>query len=379
MSDLKYDRLKLIPNWKQERIANAKVAVIGCGALGNEVIKNLALLGVGQIWVVDYDTIEIHNLTRSVLFRESDIGKYKADVVTDKAREINPDIQVHPIIGKLELAMGRGLLRDMDVVIGCLDGVGARRLLNSRCYFAGVPWIDGGISHRAGNVALFNPQVPESACYRCKMDTSAWERLNERYSCGFLKDDYQDPKLATTIMTASIVAAYQVEIATQLILGDSNFVPGTQLSLPVTLPVGFMTINFSVDEKCPDHDMAMREKTTSPDKFSLNNTPREVAEKLDLGGSWKLELPFDFVSNLTCHTCQEIEAIRKPQQEIKQGDLKCPHCKQVSREPTICFQITSDSDNIDLTFKEFGLCYREIIHCSKFMDDERTDFKIELI
>lgn len=67
MSDDKYDRLKRIPNWSQEKLANAKVAVFGCGALGNEVLKNLALLGVGHIWVVDYDTIEIHNLTRSLV------------------------------------------------------------------------------------------------------------------------------------------------------------------------------------------------------------------------------------------------------------------------------------------------------------------------
>lgn len=49
----KYDRLKRIPNWKQETLANAKVAVFGCGALGNEVLKNLALLGVGHIWAID--------------------------------------------------------------------------------------------------------------------------------------------------------------------------------------------------------------------------------------------------------------------------------------------------------------------------------------
>ncbi|RUS92298.1 hypothetical protein DSM106972_099530 [Dulcicalothrix desertica PCC 7102] len=179
MSDSRYDRLKLIPNWKQEKLANAKIAVVGCGALGNEVLKNLALLGIGNIWVVDYDTIEIHNLTRSVLFRESDIGRHKAEVVTERVKELNPDVQVYPVIGKLELAFGRGLLREMDVVLGCLDSVGARRSLNKRCYFAGVPWIDGGISHSSGNVALFDPRVPETACYRCKMDISAWERLNE--------------------------------------------------------------------------------------------------------------------------------------------------------------------------------------------------------
>ena len=57
-----------------ERVRNARVLVVGAGALGNEVLKNLALFGVGNIYVVDYDTIEYSNLTRSILFREEDAG-----------------------------------------------------------------------------------------------------------------------------------------------------------------------------------------------------------------------------------------------------------------------------------------------------------------
>ncbi|GAB1545295.1 hypothetical protein NUACC21_79710 [Scytonema sp. NUACC21] len=361
ISDSKYDRLKLIPNWKQERLAKAKIAVVGCGALGNEVLKNLALLGIGNIWVVDYDTIEIHNLTRSVLFRESDIGRHKAEVVTERVKELNPDIQVYPVIGKLELAFGRGLVREMDVVIGCLDSVGARRLLNKRCYFAGVPWIDGGISHSSGNVALFDPRVPEAACYRCKMDTSAWERLNEKYSCGFLKDNYQEPKLATTIMTASIIAAYQVEVAVQLLLGDSSLKPGTQLILPVSVPIGFRTIEFSLDRECPDHWSIPKTQDIPYQQFSLDHTPRQVATKLDLGDDWKLELPFDFVSKLTCYNCGYVEPIQKPLQQIKQGQLKCPKCGESHREATKYFQITSVSEDADRTFWTFALCEREVI------------------
>lgn len=361
MSTDKYDRLKLIPNWKQERLAEAKVAVVGCGALGNEVLKNLALLGIGHIWVIDYDTIEIHNLTRSVLFRESDIGRHKAEVVSERVKELNPDVQVYPVIGKLELAFGRGLLREMDVVLGCLDGVGARRLLNKRCYFAGVPWIDGGISHLSGNVALFDPRVPETACYRCKMDTSAWGRLNERFSCGYLKDNYEDPKFATTIMTASVIAAYQVEVAVQLLLGESNLKPGTQLILPVNLPIGFRTIEFSLDRECPDHSSISENKDIPLQRFSLDDTPRQVATTLGLGDDWKLELPFDFMSKFTCYNCGDVEPIRKPLQEIKQGQTKCRLCSEFHREATKYFQVTNESEDADQTFGTFGLCEREIL------------------
>ncbi|TAG90173.1 MAG: ThiF family adenylyltransferase [Oscillatoriales cyanobacterium] len=365
MSDDKYDRLKRIPNWSQEKLAQAKVAVFGCGALGNEVLKNLALLGVGNIWVVDYDTIEKHNLTRSVLFRESDIGRYKAEVVAERVKELNPDSQVHPILGKLEFAFGRGLLREMDVAFGCLDSIGARRELNKRCYFAGVPWIDGGINHQLGNVALFDPRVPETACYRCQMDKSAWARLNERYSCGYLKDSFKEPTMATTIMTSSVIAAYQVEVAVQLLLfGESNLKPGTKLFLPVSMPVGFTTPEFTLDRECPDHASIPQNGNTSALPVKFESTPKQVAQELDLWEDWKLELPFDFVSKFTCDKCGHIEPVRKPLKEIKQGETKCPQCGNVSREAVKYFQITGDSEDADLTFKDFGLAERELLHYS---------------
>ena len=377
MSDDKYDRLKRIPNWSQEKLAQAKVAVFGCGALGNEVLKNLALLGVGNIWVVDYDTIEKHNLTRSVLFRESDIGRYKAEVVAERVKELNPDSQVHPILGKLEFAFGRGLLREMDVAFGCLDSVNARREINERCYFAGVPWIDGGIGHNSGNVALFDPRVPETACYQCAMDNFAWEKLNERYPCprGYLQDNYEEAKIATTIMTASVTAAYQVEVAVQLLIREESYLqPGSQLFLPVTIPKGFDTTKLNVDKKCRIHASLLKKQEREMHKVSLDNTPRQVAEKIGLSNDWELELLFDYVFEFTC-SCGYVEAVRKPKKEIKESEAKCPQCGN-SRRPAIeGFRVTSQSEEADCSFFELGLCEREIL---QFVDAKgRVDIEIE--
>ena len=84
--------------------------VAGCGALGNEVVKNLALFGVGHIYVVDFDKIELSNLTRSVLFREEDAYNhaYKAEIVAKRASEINPQIEAVPIVGNLFSDVGFG-------------------------------------------------------------------------------------------------------------------------------------------------------------------------------------------------------------------------------------------------------------------------------
>lgn len=113
----------LLSWFRRERVSEARVLVAGAGALGNEVIKDLALFGVGHIYVVDFDRIEVSNLTRSVLFREEDAfaHRYKAEVAAARAVEINPQIEVTPIVGNLFSEVGLGLYRSVDVIIGCLD------------------------------------------------------------------------------------------------------------------------------------------------------------------------------------------------------------------------------------------------------------------
>src|SRR5258707_1178160 len=97
--EARYHRHSLIDWFSQDAISKTKVAVIGAGAVGNEVIKNLALLGIGEMYVFDLDLIEEHNLTRSVLFRESDIGQAKAAVAAQRAIEMERNVSATPIYG----------------------------------------------------------------------------------------------------------------------------------------------------------------------------------------------------------------------------------------------------------------------------------------
>src|SRR5437773_12034096 len=116
----RYGRLRLIPWWRQEKLAAARVLVVGAGALGNEVLKNLALLGVGTVYVIDLDEVEPSNLSRSVLFRAEDGGRGKAEVAARRAREINPDVRMIPMRGDVITDGGLGLIADVDGGIGGL-------------------------------------------------------------------------------------------------------------------------------------------------------------------------------------------------------------------------------------------------------------------
>ena len=108
-NDDRFSRFRLIGWWDQEKLRSARVLVIGAGALGNEILKNLALLGFANIVIVDLDSIEASNLSRSILYRASDVGRRKADVAADAYRNIFPEARVHPITGNVVHGMGLGL------------------------------------------------------------------------------------------------------------------------------------------------------------------------------------------------------------------------------------------------------------------------------
>lgn len=225
MADRNYewgDGVFTLLSWfRKEKVKNARVLVAGAGALGNEVIKDLALFGVGHIYVVDFDIIEISNLTRSVLFREEDAYShaYKADVVARRAMEINPQIKVTPIVGNLFSDVGFGIYKNVDVVIGCLDSRLARYLLNRLCMRAGKTWIDGSIENLTGVVKVYTPGIN---CYECGLSREEFNIIMLRTGCAdVVRSQSSAGRVATTPISASIIGAMQVQEAMKIIHQDS--------------------------------------------------------------------------------------------------------------------------------------------------------------
>ena len=149
IDDDRYSRLRLIAWWDQEKLAQARVLVVGAGALGNEVLKNLALMGLGHIYIVDFDQIEESNLTRSVLFRRNDCGRSKAEAAASALKDLNPDLEILALHADILTDLGLGMVAEMDVVMGCLDNREARLWLNRMCWKTGTPWIDASDARAA--------------------------------------------------------------------------------------------------------------------------------------------------------------------------------------------------------------------------------------
>lgn len=211
----------LLSWFKKEKVSNARVLVAGAGALGNEVIKDLTLFGVGHIYVVDFDRIEISNLTRSVLFREGDAfeHRYKAEVAAQRAMEINPQIKVTPIVGNLFSEVGLALYKSVDVIIGCLDSRLARYQLNRMAMRAGKTWIDGSIENLTGVVKVYTPGI---SCYECGLSREEFNIIMLRTGCAdVLRSQTSQGRVATTPISASIVGAVQAQEAMKIIHLDA--------------------------------------------------------------------------------------------------------------------------------------------------------------
>ncbi len=224
----RYHTFGYISWWKQEVVRSATVLVVGAGALGNEVLKNLALMGIGRLIVADFDTIEDSNLSRSVLFRAEDRGRRKVDAAADRIVELNPDVEVMTWHGDINHALGLGVFRHVDVIVGCLDNREARLSIDRFAQAVGRPWVDGAIQELMGIVRVFWP-ARGGANYECTLSEKDFELISLRYSCPALaRENLLQGKVPTTPTSASIVAAFQTQEALKLI-HEMDVEPGKAL------------------------------------------------------------------------------------------------------------------------------------------------------
>jgi len=210
------EALRLLPWWQAEVVENARVMVVGSGALGNEVLKNLALLSVGHLLIVDFDKIEYSNLSRSVLFRENDAeqDRLKVDAARERVQELTPKVKVMTLNGDITIDVGLGIFRRMDAIIGCLDNREARLAINKFAFWVNQAWVDGGIENLNGEMKVFKPGV---ACYETELDPAELAMIKHRKSCPhFALKSIAMGRIPTTPIAASIIAAMGRKMLPQL-------------------------------------------------------------------------------------------------------------------------------------------------------------------
>ena len=151
----------------QAKLAAARVAILGCGALGSAAAIALVRAGVGFLRLVDRDVPEPSNLPRQVLFDEADVaaGLPKAVAAARQLARINAAAALEPIVADLTPANAVGLLAGVDVIVDGTDNLEARYLVNEVACRAGTPWVHGGAIGAEGRVLTVIPG--QTACLRC--------------------------------------------------------------------------------------------------------------------------------------------------------------------------------------------------------------------
>lgn len=355
----RYSRLRLIPWWDQDRLKNATIMVVGAGAIGNELIKNLTLLGIGRILVYDMDAIESTNLTRSVLYRARDVGRYKAEVAAERAQEMNPDVKAKAFIANIIDDVGLGVFRRMDVVLGGLDNREARLSINQSCYKVDRPWIDGAIEALNGFARVFIPG--QGACYECTMTETDWMLINKRKSCALLTHEQMaEGKIPTTPTSSSIIAGVQVQEMLKLLHADRN--------LPTLAGRGYVfnglthdsyVVEYQMKDDCMSHDTyeTILEKPWSVRTITLKELLTQV--RAELGENAVVDFDRDIATTAKC-SCGAHKELFTPVHKLKGHMLTCPECGMQMTFESL-HSIRGQEDFLDKTPYEIGIPLLHIV------------------
>ncbi|MHA1267268.1 MAG: ThiF family adenylyltransferase [Candidatus Helarchaeota archaeon] len=180
MDEDRYDRQRRIwGNNGQIALKKAEILVVGAGGIGSEIIKNLALLGIGSLIIVDMDLIELSNLNRQLLFKEEDVGKYKAEIAAKQARGLNTKIQVRFHNIKLQ-ELPSEIFEQATLFVSALDNIPARVFLNQKAVLLDKPMVDGGSEGFYGHVQVVIPH--KTPCLLCH---DIWSRQEEKFKCTY--------------------------------------------------------------------------------------------------------------------------------------------------------------------------------------------------
>lgn len=318
----RFSRFRLIPWWDQGKLRSARVLVIGAGALGNEILKNLALLGCERIVIVDLDRIEESNLSRTILFNAQDVGSFKAETAARNFKKLAPQARVRPLAANVVQDCGLGLFAWADVILAGLDNREARLWINRCAWKMNRTWIDGAIEGINGVARVFTAGV--APCYECTLGETDWKLLEQRMSCNLLlREANTEGKIATTPTISSVIAGIEVQEAVKLLHG-----------LPTLAGSGFVfeglnhtsyKVGYTANSDCMSH-FTFESVTPLPQescRLTLEEL-RQIGLKDLHAADGIVEFSRDIIHQLDCPACGAKEERFVPVGSLRYDEGRCP-------------------------------------------------------
>ncbi len=337
MPGARYLRHTMIDWFDQAKLSQARVVVVGAGATGNEVLKNMCLLGIGHIHIIDFERIEVHNLTRAVLFTESDIGRYKAEAAAAACRRLDPGIEVTYSTVDFWKSLALRELKSYEALFSCVDNFEARIKLNQLALLAPVDFYNTAIDSRFVTAERYPFHTEkDSACYECHLPASVYGRMKERYSCGWLKKRaFSEKKVPTTIITSSMAGAGACSLYLQQNHPDAP--KQSVRSYTDTISLGSSVSLLPLNPDCPVCSPLRRPfqyfRTKSDQVLS---TLKSCAPAKDV----LIWLSDRIILDVTCRQCGHRKVINDLAEKYDDSLLYCDRCRQLSNDVTIKDMLT---------------------------------------
>lgn len=347
----RFSRQQGLAGWDQRRLREAKCLVVGAGAIGNELLKNLALLGVGVLGIIDFDVVEESNLPRCTLFRQEDIGRPKAVVAQEHLSAMAPELRCVAYHADVLKEIGAGVLQDYDLVLGAVDSVAARWQINRLARRAGVSWIDAGVDGFSGQVTHFD--VAEGACYECGMTGMMWQNIFERHSCAAPGDARTPrPMVSVALPIVSITAALQAQEAVRALMsgpaaGTSSLRPGERLSISL-MPYELLRLQGRRRLSCLAH--AGDASAAISSAITCRDTAATLLQSVRAS---TLQLEWDVVHALRCTQCGP-QHCALPAWQLQRSMLPCPVCGEM-RSTELTNRIALHDRLSGCTLQELGV------------------------
>jgi molybdopterin/thiamine biosynthesis adenylyltransferase len=154
---------------QRERLRRGRVLIVGIGGLGSPVALHLASAGIGTLGLADFDTVDLSNLHRQIIYRTPDIGRLKAVVAAERLRVAHPEVSVECFQERLSPANLADIFPQYDFIIDGTDRMASKYLINDGAVLCGVPFSHAGVSEFHGQTMTVVPH--RSACFRCLFPT----------------------------------------------------------------------------------------------------------------------------------------------------------------------------------------------------------------
>jgi molybdopterin/thiamine biosynthesis adenylyltransferase len=313
----------VLAGYEPGRLHAGKVLVVGLGALGQNLVQNLALLGVGHLMLVDFDVFEGHNATRSPFYpthgEVTRLGRGKAAIVAHRAAQVSTASEADVYYSeRLIQVLGDGALSWADVVVAAVDSLNARAWLAERCRLLARPMIEGGFSGPDFNLSAFAP-AEGAACYRCGRPGR-----ESSMSCTAYALAAEQAQIVPAIQTsAAVLGGYQAEQVVQLLHGRADRLGYRSYGnvRRETLQIALLT----ADDGCPGIHLpqpvigTVRDLGTQP---TLQDLLTAISQQF---GGGRIRLAEPVISIMSCTTCRT-PCLARATESSWLADPRCSNC-----------------------------------------------------